>query len=97
MSAEDAAELDVEEGQQVVVESVRGSITVPVRCTDIRRGSVFIPFHYGDLSPDGDQETQRGLPQAANELTITAWDPVSKQPQFKGGAVRVRAATTQEG
>jgi hypothetical protein len=27
--------------------------------------------------------------RAANELTLTAWDPVSKQPAFKSGAVRV--------
>jgi len=27
--------------------------------------------------------------RAANELTITEWDPVSKQPLFKVGAVRV--------
>jgi hypothetical protein len=45
---------------------------------------VFVPFHYGYWD-DGD-----GRPRAANELTITAWDPVSKQPVFKTGAVRVR-------
>ncbi|HEY8525276.1 MAG TPA: molybdopterin-dependent oxidoreductase [Acidimicrobiales bacterium] len=28
-------------------------------------------------------------PRAANELTITAWDPVSKQPLYKVAAVRV--------
>jgi len=27
--------------------------------------------------------------EAANELTITEWDPVSKQPLFKAGAVQV--------
>ena len=30
-----------------------------------------------------------GRPRAANELTLTAWDPVSKQPHFKYAAVRV--------
>jgi hypothetical protein len=45
---------------------------------------VFVPFHYGD----GD--LARGRPtRAANELTITAWDPVSKQPFYKVAAVRV--------
>jgi hypothetical protein len=45
---------------------------------------VFAPFHYGywDTS-DGEHL------RAANELTITAWDPVSKQPLFKVAAVRV--------
>ena len=27
--------------------------------------------------------------RAANELTLTSWDPVSKQPLFKAGAVSV--------
>jgi predicted molibdopterin-dependent oxidoreductase YjgC len=36
---------------------------------------VFVPFHHA--------------PQAANELTLTAWDPVSKQPLYKTAAVRV--------
>jgi predicted molibdopterin-dependent oxidoreductase YjgC len=47
---------------------------------------VFIPFHYGG----NDSHT------SANELTLTSWDPVSKQPAFKSGAVRLtllRAAT----
>jgi ferredoxin-nitrate reductase len=30
--------------------------------------------------------------RAANELTITVWDPVSKQPMFKLAAVRARPA-----
>jgi hypothetical protein len=30
-----------------------------------------------------------GRPRAANELTMTIWDPVSKQPLFKTSAVRV--------
>jgi len=39
-------------------------------------------FHYGDF--DGD-----GRPRAANELTMSEWDPVSKQPHFKYAAVAV--------
>ena len=30
-----------------------------------------------------------GRQRAANELTITEWDPASKQPLYKVGAVRV--------
>ena len=56
-----------------------------VRVSDIREGVVFVPFHYGDW----DREDGEG-PRAANELTRTSWDPVSKQPQFKVAAVRVR-------
>lgn len=79
---EDAAPLGVVEGDLVRVESPRGAIEVQARLSNIRPGAVFIPFHYGDADSDG-----RSM--AANELTITSWDPVSKQPVFKGGAVRV--------
>jgi anaerobic selenocysteine-containing dehydrogenase len=61
---------------------VRGAVEGRVRLGGIRPGVVFIPFHYGDAEPD---ERTR----AANELTITRWDPVSKQPTFKVAAVRV--------
>jgi predicted molibdopterin-dependent oxidoreductase YjgC len=57
------------------VRAPRGWISVPARVGGIREGVVFVPFHYGD--------------QAANELTITAWDPVSYQPIYKVGAARV--------
>jgi hypothetical protein len=43
---------------------------------------VFIPFHYGD---DGDDEA----PTEANRLTLSGWDPVSKQPHFKFAAVAI--------
>jgi anaerobic selenocysteine-containing dehydrogenase len=75
LSAADADRLGVAEGDQVRVESRRGAIQVPARVTGIDPGTVFVPFHYAD--------------QAAKELARTAWDPVSKQPQFKTAAVRV--------
>jgi len=96
---EDAAAARVRDGELAVVESARGHVVVPVRVTDIRQGTVFLPFHYGDLDPVPDQDTpprRSGRARAANELTITAWDPVSKQPTFKSGAVRVRPAGTGE-
>jgi ferredoxin-nitrate reductase len=85
VSPTDAKELGIAEGDLVRVESVRGAIEVPARVCDVREGTVFVPFHYGD----SDAARAGGRPRAANELTITAWDPVSKQPQFKGGAVRL--------
>ncbi|MFL6151241.1 MAG: molybdopterin oxidoreductase family protein [Ornithinibacter sp.] len=83
ISPEDAGPLGIAEGDLVRVESPRGAIEVRARVSDIRPGAVFVPFHYGDVDR-GDRASR-----AANELTITAWDPVSKQPAFKGGAVRV--------
>jgi hypothetical protein len=44
----------------------------------IREGVVFAPFHYSYWDVSGSDHTR-----AANEVTITAWDPVSKQPIFK--------------
>lgn len=78
ISAADAAELGVTEGDVVHVESERGGVRVPVRIGRCRDGVVFLPFHYGF--------------EAANELTPTEWDPVSKQPLFKISAVRIRRA-----
>lgn len=46
---------------------------------------VFAPFHYGYF----DQADPDRHNRAANELTRTEWDPVSKQPIFKVTAVRV--------
>ena len=43
-----------------------------------------MPFHYGYWD-----DPQSGHTRAANELTVTGWDPVSKQPMFKLAAVRV--------
>lgn len=85
LSREDAANLGIAEGDVVEIESRRGRIVAPARVTHGRSGTVFAPFHYGYWDRSAEQEP----PTAANELTITAWDPVSKQPYFKSGAVKV--------
>jgi anaerobic selenocysteine-containing dehydrogenase len=71
------------------VRSARGAITAPVRVTDIREGVVFVPFHYGYWDTDHPHRPADDDGRAANELTPTTWDPVSKQPLFKSGAVVV--------
>ena len=78
LSSEDAAELGIGDGDVLAIESARGTITAPARIADIRPGVVFVPFHYAE--------------HAANELTVTSWDPVSKQPLFKLAAARARKA-----
>jgi ferredoxin-nitrate reductase len=83
LSDADAGRLGIGDGDIVRVESARGRIEGPARVTHVREGVVFVPFHYGYWD-DGD-----GRRRAANELTLTAWDPVSKQPIFKTAAVRV--------
>jgi anaerobic selenocysteine-containing dehydrogenase len=82
----DAERLGVGEGDIVRVTSRRGRIEVPARISDIRPNTVFAPFHYGYWDHGGSPD---GHPTAANELTITEWDPVSKQPVFKNAAVKV--------
>jgi ferredoxin-nitrate reductase len=83
LSPGDAGSLGVGEGDVVRVESPRGRLEAKARISSIKEGVVFAPFHYGYFdAPDGH-------PRAANELTITEWDPASKQPLYKVGAVKV--------
>ncbi|MDQ3791445.1 MAG: molybdopterin-dependent oxidoreductase, partial [Actinomycetota bacterium] len=86
----DAESLGVGEGDLVRVESPRGYLEAKARVSGIREGVVFVPFHYGYFDEEGGDSTDGpAKPRAANELTVTEWDPVSKQPLYKVGAVRV--------
>ncbi|KAL4939129.1 hypothetical protein BDV06DRAFT_231248 [Aspergillus oleicola] len=49
-----------------------------------RRGQVELP-----VKIKGINRGHGGRSRAANELTIEQWDPVSKQPTFKSGSVRI--------
>ncbi|MDB4985967.1 MAG: molybdopterin oxidoreductase [Myxococcaceae bacterium] len=82
LSHEDAARLHVQDGDWLRVSSRRGAIEVRAALGDVESGQVFVPFHFGYWD-----EPERS--RAANELTIFAWDPVSKQPHFKYAAVRL--------
>lgn len=84
IAASDAERLGIRDGDMTQVKSRRGRVVVRARIAEIKAGTVFIPFHYG--SADAKDAT------AANELTITAWDPVSKQPYLKFAAVAIRKA-----
>ncbi len=77
IAAADAEQLGIADGDIVRISTPSGAIEVPARLTPGREGTVFVPFHYG------------GGSGAANELTITTWDPVSKQPQFKVCGARI--------
>jgi ferredoxin-nitrate reductase len=92
LCAEDAEQLGIADGERVVVESPRGTVAGPARISGIRRGHVFVPFHYGYW--DRDAAGPDGEGRAANELVATRWDPVSKQPLLKVGAVSVRREAT---
>jgi anaerobic selenocysteine-containing dehydrogenase len=90
MSARDAEAQGLGEGDLVAVSTPRGSLHGRLRVTGIRAGLLFVPFHYGywdtpaGHGPDGDTPGR-----AANEATITDWDPVSKQPLFKTATATV--------
>jgi ferredoxin-nitrate reductase len=88
----DARELQLKEGDVVRVASRRGHIEGAVRFGNILRGHVFVPFHYGYWDDEDDQHSR-----AANELTITEWDPVSKQPHFKFAAVSIHKIDPEDG
>lgn len=88
LSARDARALDLDEGDLAQVTTPRGSVQAHVRVSGIRDGVVFLPFHYGYWDRAGGHEPD-GEGRAANELTLTDWDPASKQPLFKTAACAV--------
>jgi anaerobic selenocysteine-containing dehydrogenase len=92
ISAPDARSADVAEGDLVEIRTARGCVVAAARITGIRRGVVFLPFHYGYWDADGSTHHR-----AANELTLTDWDPVSKQPIFKTAAASVRRISAGHG
>jgi nitrate reductase NapA len=81
VSREDAADIGVETGDLVKLETRRGSLVLPAwvdgrgRCP---KGHVFVPFF------------DEKLP--VNLLTLDAHDPFSKQPDYKKCAVRLTKA-----
>ncbi len=77
----DGQRLGIATGDQVVVESRRGTVTLPAWINGRGKpptGSVFVPFF-----------DERIL---INNVTLHAHDPFSKQPDFKKCAVRIRKA-----
>jgi assimilatory nitrate reductase catalytic subunit len=76
-----AKKLGITDGDLTTVESRRGDITLPAMVvTTIRPDTVFVPYHWPGR-------------KSINQLTISAQDPISKIPEYKVCAVRVRKAT----
>jgi anaerobic selenocysteine-containing dehydrogenase len=84
IARDDAAALGISDADLVAIRSRRGEVRAKARLSELVRGHLFLPFHYGYW----DQPTNDHR-RAANELTITGWDPISKQPRFKFAAVRI--------
>lgn len=75
-----AGEHAIADGDWVTVESRRGRLTV--RCqvvTTIRPDVVFVPYHWAGA-------------KSVNLATISAQDPISKIPEYKVCAVRIKRA-----
>ncbi|MDO9355179.1 MAG: molybdopterin-dependent oxidoreductase, partial [Solirubrobacteraceae bacterium] len=75
------------DGDLVRVRSRRGWVVLRVKVDDtIRPGTVFAPFHWGELfaTPGAG---------AVNAVTIDATDPTSRQPELKGCAVRLESVS----
>ncbi|MEV7096635.1 molybdopterin-dependent oxidoreductase [Amycolatopsis sp. NPDC051045] len=88
VSERDAAAAGFAEGDLAEVSTPRGAVRARIRVGGIRDGVLFLPFHYGywDVEHPAGKDGDR----AANELTFTDWDPVSKQPLFKTAAAALR-------
>jgi nitrate reductase NapA len=78
----DAAVLDIRSGDLVRITSRRGESLIKARVVDMPQpGMCFVPFHW----------EHKG--QLINDVTIDAYDPGSKQPEFKICAVKLERAT----
>jgi len=79
----DAQQVGVPDGGFVEVASRRGKAVAQARVTaTIREGTCFLPFHWG---------RRLGFYKAVNNLTLAVRDPISRQPELKACAVRIRA------
>ncbi|MFF7155146.1 molybdopterin-dependent oxidoreductase [Streptomyces sp. NPDC008139] len=98
VSAADASAAGLSEGDLAEVATPRGAVHARTRISRIRDGLLFLPFHYGywDTAP-GYGPGAGSAGRAANEATITDWDPVSKQPLFKTCAARLRLIARGDG
>jgi assimilatory nitrate reductase catalytic subunit len=75
-----ATKLGIADGDWITVESRRGDCTLRAQVVKtIRPDTVFIPYHWAG-------------PRSANQLTISAQDPISKIPEYKVCAVRLKKA-----
>jgi anaerobic selenocysteine-containing dehydrogenase len=77
MNPRDADRLNLKTHDRVEVISSRGRVSkVELRITEIvAPGQVFLPFHFAETN--------------ANQITQSAFDPISREPNFKQCAVRV--------
>jgi len=95
----DAADRDLRQGQEAVVKSSVGTITLPVELSDeIMRGVVSIPHGWGhDRKGNRLSIAQQHSGASINDLTDDSYvDAICGTAAFNGTKVTVRAKTTGE-
>ncbi len=76
-----AERLGINDGDWATAETRRGTCTLQARVVrTIRPDTIFIPYHWAG-------------PKSANQLTISAQDPISKIPEYKACAARLCKAS----
>ncbi len=76
MHADDAASLNIEDGEYVEVASRRGKVKVKAKiCKKMQKGDVFMSFHWAEVP--------------TNSLTIDEFDPISGTAEYKACAVKI--------
>jgi assimilatory nitrate reductase catalytic subunit len=79
-----AARHGIADGEWMTVESRRGRCTLRAQVVKtVRPDTIFIPYHWAG-------------PLSVNQLTISAQDPISKIPEYKVCAVRVKPAAAPD-
>ena len=82
MNPRDARTLRLKPQDRVDVVSPRGRVRgIELRVTEtVAPGQLFVPFHYAEAN--------------ANEVTQSAFDPYSREPNYKQAAARVERAAS---
>jgi len=84
MNPVDASRLDLKPHDRVTVRSRRGTVVdLELRITGIvAPGQVFMPFHFSETN--------------SNIVTLGAFDPISREPNFKQCAVRIERTAMRD-
>ena len=81
MNARDMARRGLADGDIVRARSRRGAVVIRVTASDsMRPGQTFMPMHWGSRQMNS---------CGANALTLSATDPVSRQPELKHSAIQL--------
>nr|WP_303714130.1 formate dehydrogenase subunit alpha [Methanoculleus marisnigri] len=80
INSDDAMRMNIQNGEKIKLSSRRGEVETLAKVTDeVAPGVLMMTMHFGDA--------------AANKLTNTALDPLSKMPELKHCAVKVEKIT----